>query len=197
MNNVVAENQEFIILSPKVTNAAKCKIKEIFDDGSFLVELNTKEYYKNGDKVDLFSVIGSGVQYLTSVLRKTDNQLLTVEKPSKTVLIQRREYARVEIHKNILIPYNGKNIRAEILDISAGGMRLLSETEMQNNFDYDVSINIENNVNFSCKFLPIRIVFDEKMKKYSISGKFQLLKNIDKVALIQFCMKKQSELQNK
>lgn len=194
MKDIVSENQEFIILSPKVTNATKCCVTDIFDDESFKVKIETKERYQKGDNVDLFSVAGSGIIYLSAELISKEEKFLTVSKPKNIKIIQRREYTRIEIHKNILIKNNdNKNIRAEIIDISAGGMRLIADTEMKSSIDYEVDINLESRVDFSCKFSPVRIIYDEKVNKYIVSGKFKLIRNIDRVALAQFCMKKQSE----
>ena len=83
------------------------------------------------------------------------------------------------------------------MDISAGGMRLSSETEMKKDKDYAVDISLDSNLFISCTFRPVRVVFEEENKKYNISGKFVLIKNIDRVALMQYCMKRQSEMQNK
>ncbi|MCR5262162.1 MAG: PilZ domain-containing protein [Candidatus Gastranaerophilales bacterium] len=196
MKKTVSENQKFIILSPKVTNATKCRVTQLFDDESFQVELMSKERYSDGDKVDLFSVAGSGIVYISADIKSVDKKTLVINKPEKTTVIQRREYTRVEIHKNILINHDNKNIRAEIIDISAGGMRLLADKEMFSGTDYQVDVSLETRVNFSCKFSPVRIIYDENIKKYNVSGKFKLIKNIDRVALEQFCMKKQSEKTN-
>ena len=40
-------------------------------------------------------------------------------------------------------------------------------------------------------------IWNYENKKYNISGKFVLIKNIDRVALMQYCMKRQSEMQSK
>lgn len=197
MNETVVKNQELIIISPVVTNATYCIVTDIFDDQSFQVKLSSKENFSAGDAVDLFATAGSGVLFFSSSLINSDNNTLIVSKPKNVTVIQRREYTRVEINKNILIDNEDKKIRATIVDISAGGMRLLSESEMSQNKDYQVNFSLESNLSISCKFRPVRISFLNDEKKYSIPGKFKLIKNIDRVALMQYCMKKQSELLNK
>ena len=195
MQDTVTENQDFIILSPKVTNATKCCVTKIFDDNSFQIKLMTPEKYDNEEDVELFAVAGSGIVYLASDIKNSGENILTINPPKKKTVIQRREYTRVEIHKNILINHDNHNIRAEIVDISAGGMRLLTNEEMFENISYQTDINLENHLSFSCKFSPIRIVYNEETKKYIISGKFKLIRNIDRVALVQFCLKKRAEMQ--
>ncbi len=193
----LCKNQEIIILSEEVTNATKGIVTEIFDDESLQIELSSKEKYSAGKKVDLFSVAGSGVNFFSSVLKEADKTNLILEKPEIIRVIQRREYTRAEISKNILIEDDGKKIRAEITDISAGGMRLLSDTEMSDNKSYKTDISLDSNIYISCMFKPVRINYEKDKSKFSISGKFTLIKNIDRVTLIQFCMKKQSEMQSK
>lgn len=196
MNTAVVKDQEFIIVSSEVTNATKGVVTEVFDDKSFNLELVSQERYKEGEQVDLFAVSGSGVIYLSAELKSVDNKTLTVNKPDKEIDIQRREYLRVEINKNILIYTDEKTIRATVLDISAGGVCLTTDTKMSTDIDYQFDISLEKDVLISCKFRPIRVnLLDNNM--YKVSGKFKLIKNVDRVAIMQFCMKKVSEMQNK
>lgn len=196
MNTAVVKDQEFIIVSSEVTNATKGVVTEVFDDKSFNLELVSQERYKAGEQVDLFAVSGSGVICLSAELKSVDNKTLTVNKPDKEIDIQRREYLRVEINKNILIYTDEKTIRATVLDISAGGVCLTTDTKMSTNIDYQFDISLGKDVLVSCKFRPIRVnLLDNNM--YKVSGKFKLIKNVDRVAIMQFCMKKVSEMQNK
>lgn len=192
----VVKDQEFIIISSEVTNAAKGVVTEVFDDESFNLELKSSERYFSGEQVDLFSVSGSGVICLSSELKAVDGHVLTIKKPEKEQDIQRREYLRAEFNKNILIYTDEKTIRATVLDISAGGVCLITDTEMKKDFDYQFDINLEKDILISCKFRPIRVDLRDD-NKYRVSGKFRLIKNIDRVAIMQFCMKKVSEMQNK
>lgn len=196
INMAVIKDQEFIIISSEVTNAAKGVVTEVFDDKSFNLELKSPERYFSGEKVDLFSVSGSGVICLEAELKAVDGKLLTVSEPIKEKDIQRREYLRVELNKNILIYTDEKTIRATVLDISAGGVCLSTDTEMKTDVDYQFDINLEKDILISCKFRPIRVDL-KKDNQYRVSGKFKLIKNIDRVAIMQFCMKKMSEMQNK
>lgn len=196
MNTAVVKDQEFIIVSSEVTNATKGVVTEVFDDKSFNLELVSQERYKEGEQVDLFAVSGSGVICLSAELKSVDNKTLTVNKPDKEIDIQRREYLRVEINKNILIYTDEKTIRATVLDISAGGVCLTTDTKMSTDIDYQFDISLGKDVLVSCKFRPIRVnLLDNNM--YKVSGKFKLIKNVDRVAIMQFCMKKVSEMQNK
>ena len=196
MKTAVVKDQEFIIISSEVTNAAKGIVTDIFDDESFTLELKSQERFFAGEQVDLFAVSGSGVVCLASELKSVDDKILTVLKPVKEKDIQRREYLRVELNKNILIYSDDRTIRATVLDISAGGAALVTDVEMKKDFDYKFDICLEKDISVSCKFRPIRVNLKED-KRYFVSGRFTLIRNIDRVAIMQFCMKKTSENQNK
>lgn len=196
MNTAVVKDQEFIVISSEVTNAAKGIVTEVFDDGSFTLELKSRERYSVGEQVDLFTVAGSGIVCLCSELKSVDDKFLTILKPCKEKDIQRREYLRVEINKNILIYTDDRTIRATVSDISAGGAALVTDVEMKKDCDYKFDIGLEKDILISCKFRPIRVNLKED-KKYFVSGRFTLIRNIDRVAIMQFCMKKISENQNK
>ncbi len=192
----IKKDQEFIILSSSVTNATKCTVVDTCDDSNFQIKLKTQEPYSPQEKVDLFSVAGSGVQYFETIIQKVEKNFLTIKMPEKYSLIQRREYTRAEISKNILIYTEDKTIRATITDISAGGMCLQTETEMNTKTDYQTDINLDKNLFVSCKFRPIRVNLGQE-NKYTVSGRFKLIKNIDRVAIAQYCLTKQAEEQNK
>lgn len=192
----IEKSQEFIILSKEVTNATKCIVTDISESENFNIELVSDERYKQNEEVELFTVSGSGVLYFSTKLENADGRKLTVKYPQKSSLIQRREYTRVEIRKNILIYTDKKNIRATIIDISAGGMCIISDTKMEKNINYQTDINLDKNLSISCKFKPIRVVPTED-KKFKVSGQFKLIKNIDRVALAQYCLKKVAETEQK
>ena len=196
MQKMVVENQELIILSSEVTNATRCKVVEISPENVVTVELETKEIYKDNEDVELFAVSGSGVLYFKTSLISADKQILTLKMPENYGLIQRREYTRVEISKKILIKSETKNIRAEITDISAGGMRLITDTSMDCKKDYNIDLKLEDNLGISAVFQPVRVKSSEN-NKFTVSGKFSLITNINRVALAQYCLKKQTEAQNK
>ena len=56
---------------------------------------------------------------------------------------------------------------------------------------YILEVNLNNN-NLLLPFLPINIV-EEEDKTYTISARFENIQNVDKIALVQYCYKKQAE----
>ena len=195
MENIIVADKEYIILSPIVTNATRCRVTEIKDE-KFTVKIRTAEEYKDGEEVTFFTTAGSGVIHFNSKVISSDGQLLEIEKPSKHTVIQRREYTRAEIDKNILLLDGNRNIRSTIKDISAGGMSIITKEKLEKNKSYRADINLEKNIFISCGFKPIRIDLNED-NEYNVSGRFAIIKNIDRVALVQFCLRKEQEAKNK
>ena len=192
MEKSIVKDKELVIISPKVTNATRCNVTEVLSEEKFNVKLQTEEDYENNEFVEFFGVSGSGVLYFKTKIENIENDIITVSFPEKHTLIQRREYTRAEINKNILIYTDKKTIRATIIDISAGGMCLISDTKMDTKKQYQTDIKLEKNLAVSCQFKPVRVV-DQEDNKFKVSGQFKLIKNIDRVALAQYCLKKQAE----
>ena len=79
-------------------------------------------------------------------------------------------------------------------------MKIETDAPVTNEKDYYVEFSLEGNIPIQCFFKPIRV--DElhqknKKAKNLVSGRFIALKNIDKIAIVQFCFKKQMENTNK
>ena len=72
--------------------------------------------------------------------------------------------------------------------------------KIQENVDiektYNVCIRLNDEIEVHCKYQLIRV---EKNNEgyYIISGQFTNLSNVDKMSLVQFCMKKSMETANK
>ena len=195
MENIIVKDKEYIILSSDVTNATRCLVTEVRGD-EFSAEMRTDEEYKNGESVTMFTTAGSGVIHFDSEIISVNGKTIELKKPTDCTVIQRREYTRAEIEKNILLLDGNKNIRSTIKDISAGGMSIVTKEKLEKNKSYRADINLDKNIFISCAFKPIRIDLMED-NTYNVSGRFALIKNIDRVALVQFCLRKEQESRDK
>lgn len=194
MEDILTKDREYIVLSSAVTNATRCTITNI-DTDNFTAELLTDENYKNGEHVTFFATAGSGLIYFESKIVCVNGKDIIFATPSAQTVIQRREYTRIELDKNILLIDENRNIRSTVKDISAGGMRIITKEKLVKNKNYRADINLEKNISISCNFKPIRIDLTEN-GTYNISGRFSLIKNLDRIALVQFCMRNKEELEN-
>ena len=75
-------------------------------------------------------------------------------------------------------------------------MKLTTQDNIDIEKDYNVTIKLSDEQEIKCKYQLIRV---EKGDSgiYTISGRFTSLSNIDKMTLVQFCMKKDMEKDTK
>ena len=86
--------------------------------------------------------------------------------------------------------------KVRTLDLSAGSMKVCTEDNIDIEKDYNVSIKLSDEQIINCKYQLIRVEKGDS-GLYTISGRFTYLSNIDKMTLVQFCMKKDMENFNK
>ncbi len=197
MRNYIVKNKEFKIIPKDVQGATRCSVVDVLD-GAFEIELKTTETYNPNETVELFSITPQGLLYFETHISEVNQNRVKLLYPISHKFLQRREYSRVDFTKNIFLKEkdSDKNIRASILDISAGGMKISAFEELSLSKDYQVNVEIDRSMQIDCLFQPIRIEADNH-NGYTVSGRFKLLKNIDRISLVQFCFKKQMENQNK
>lgn len=155
------------------------------------------QFYEKDGIVELFASADDGMLYFSSTLKDIDGNILKIAVPENFDILQRREFTRISMEKKVNLKIDKEDkITCKCLDISAGGMKLEADKQLDMEQDYTVSFSLENNVNISCYLRPIRISKSDN-GKYIVSGRFVLLKNIDKIAIVQFCFKKEIENTNK
>ena len=198
MKTLLKKNKKVSILPQDVQGAAEGTIKKALKD-FFEVEIPQEDlkYYKTGENVELFAAVDAGMLYFSSELEEINENLLKIKTAKDYELLQRREYTRIPLDKEIKIKDN--NTICHCIDISAGGMKLEMEKQPDMEKDYTISFSLDGRTEISCYLRPIRISKDDKKKngKYIVSGRFVLLKNIDKIAIVQYCFKKNIENTNK
>ena len=197
MKKTVKKNQKFNIIPENVKGAASCVV--LYTDKSFFdVEINPGDmkYYKENCNVELFTVVDDGMMYFKSKVETVGDNIVTVKMPESHEIIQRREYTRVPLGSQVKLRAAGKEFVCDCSDISAGGMKLACYEEMPSNYEYEVKFSLDGKIEISAFFHPIRVKVEKKGKTV-ISGKFVALKNIDKIAIVQYCFKKETENVNK
>lgn len=204
MKKLLKKNQKVCIVPNDIKGALSSNIKNIVKD---TIELELKEedlrYYTKDDVVEVFTVVDDGMLYFKPTVCEINNEEKTIKiafDKKAYDLLQRREYTRIEIEKEFTLKDEDKDYVCKTLDISAGGMKIETDAPVTNEKDYYVEFSLEGNIPIQCFFKPIRV--DElhqknKKAKNIVSGRFIALKNIDKIAIVQFCFKKQMENTNK
>lgn len=193
MRNQILENKEFNIISRSIDNATKCRVVATNED-CFTVEIENGFKFEEDESVELFTMTAKGQLYFETIVKKVDGNKISIWFPLSHKYLQRREYSRIQTEQEVTLVYNGNNISAQISDISAGGLKLITQEQLQLLQEYKISINIENKV-VETIFEPIRI--ETAPKGFISSGRFKDISNYDRIALVQYCFRKQIENSNK
>ena len=145
---------------------------------------------------DFYSLTDNGYLYFESYIQNLENNVLTIANPVKHRFLQRRKFNRIKFLEDLELVYEENTHKVRTLDISAGGMKIRTEDNLDMEKEYRVTLKLGNEQEVKCKYQLIRM---EKGDNgiYTISGRFTNLSNIDKMTLVQFCMKKDMENHNK
>ncbi len=189
------------IVPKNYTSATVFEINEI-KDGKIKINLpkvkenELKDYQKNS-LIEAFGIAKHGLIYFTSEILNQKDKELEIKYPNTIKEIQRRKYSRVPFDGNLKIKVD-KKIKIKTDDISAGGIKFYSDTPFMVGKEYEVKIELVNNLVVECTIQPIRVEeTDEEEISYSISAKYKKIRSIDRIALMQYSLRYISELENK
>ena len=193
MRNEILENKEFSILSRSIDNATKCHVVSVSEE-SFEVKLDIQGKYEVDESVELFTMTSKGQLYFETIIKDIQGDILSLWFPINYRYLQRREYSRIHMDKEIVLTKEGSNIDAKIVDISAGGLKVTTNEQLELMAQYSLSLNIDNEIT-NCTFEPIRI--EANANNFVSSGRFNDITSHDRIALVQYCFRKQIENSNK
>ncbi len=204
MKNLIKNNQKVYMIPKDIQGGLSSAINKIV--GS-TIEMDIKKddmkYYSLGDVVEMFTVIDDGILYFKPRVVEIDKGQNTIKvefDKTKYDQLQRREYTRIDFKNEFTLKSEDKSFVCTCIDLSAGGMKFETEADLKCSQDYEIEFSLESKIPIECFFKPIRIDKKKgrsKVKKNIVSGRFIALKNIDKIAIVQFCFKKQMENKNK
>lgn len=193
MRNQILENKEFNIISRSIDNATTCSVVDVNED-CFTVKLHRNYKYEKDESVELFTMTSKGQLYFETIVKDVNEDKISVWFPLSYKYLQRREYSRIQSEQEIELEYNGKKITAHISDISAGGLKVITKEQLGLLQEYKIIISVENK-SIETIFEPIRI--ETTTKGFVSSGRFKDISNYDRIALVQYCFRKQIENSNK
>ena len=202
MKKLLKKHQQIYFVPQNIEGAFASDIQKITVDS---IEVNVSDknitFYKKDDEIEAFAVVEDGMLYFKPVIVDVDeqNNVLKVSyDKDKYELLQRREYTRVEFEKEFTLTVQDKDCVCKCIDICAGGMKFITSEALNTAQDYKIEFTLESTIPISCYFKPIRVLSQKGTKQKNIvSGRFIALKNIDKIAIVQFCFKKSMESTNK
>lgn len=201
MQNVIKNGKDFRIIPEKFESSTICNIVDSTEETigfnlPIASEIELCDYIK-GDEVEIFGSNNDGLIYFTTKITDKDGANIKVQMPSSYKNIQRREYSRVDFHGDLsFVDYDNVVLKTE--DISAGGLKFISNMPFEEHLEYNISIDLSNNLTIKCTIQPIRIqqINYEGKTAYSISGKFKTIESIDRIALVQYSFRSMTEAEN-
>ena len=200
MLEVIKNVKDFKIIPNNFKSSATFKLLEVYEK-DFLVELELIDEaevvdYSPNSNVEIFGVNNVGLVYFETKIISRDGKHLKLQMTSDYSVIQRREYARVELNQGkVIFKDKADNFVENVCDISAGGIKLITNEPLDYDKHYEIEILLSNNMRIECSFQAIR-VFEEN-NKYVVSGKFVDLDNTDRIILVQYAFRVKLEEQNK
>lgn len=145
---------------------------------------------------DFYSLTDNGYLYFESYIKDINENEVFIANPKKHKFLQRRKFTRIKFLENLQLVYGDITHNVQALDLSAGGMKLKTTENVNIEYEYNVKIRLNDEIDVNCKYQLIRIEKGDD-GVYTISGRFTSLSNVDKMSLVHFCMKKNMENDNK
>lgn len=196
MRELVVENQEILMIPQNFKFANRGKVTAV-RSGDFTLEL---EYEPEGvlenTYCEFYTQTSHGKLYFDSFAKEINGKTLVIASPAKHKFLQRRQYTRIKYMNELELVLDGNSYKISTLDISAGGMKLKTDSNINIEGTFDVALPLTDNVVLACKFQPIRI---EKRNEggFTVSGQFVYNSSHDKMILTQYCAKRSVEIKNK
>lgn len=196
MRELVKEEQLVTITPQDFKNSNVGKVLEVRTDG-FRMEMKYKpEGLIKNHVCDFYSLTDNGYLYFESYITDVENNVVSVANPVKHRFLQRRKFTRIKFIEEMELTCGNVTHKVTSLDLSAGGMKLRTSENINIEKEYKVTVRLNNEQEVNCKYQLIRVEKGDN-GLYTISGRFTQLSNIDKMTLIQFCMKKDMENMSK
>ena len=196
MRELLKKNQIVTIVPHDFKDTNKGQITEVSMEG-FKMKL---KYVPKGliqkHICDFYSLTDNGYLYFESYIKELDGNVVSIANPKKHRFLQRRKFTRIKFLEDLQLEHEGTVHKVHTLDLSAGGMKLKTTENINIEYEYNVTIKLNDEIEVNCKYQLIRV---EKLDDgtYTISGRFTNLSNVDKMSLVHFCMKKSMENDNK
>ena len=201
MKELLNSAKDFKIIPNNFKSAGAFKLIEVTDNeikGELeLIDEKELQDYPQGSDVEVFGVNQLGLVYFETTIVSIDGYKISLALVQDYSIIQRREYSRVAFEQgNITFKDMAPDVVRKIEDISAGGVKFVSNVPLEVDKYYDIEIKLSNNMKIECALSPIRICETEN-NGYLISGKFVDLENADRIVLVQYAFKVKMEVQSK
>ena len=189
----LVKNEQVVTIVPQDFNKTnKGSVIDVSMDGFKMKLLYKPDGLIVNHICDFYSLTDNGYLYFESYIQAVENNVITIANPVKHRFLQRRKFTRIKFLEDITLTYEDISHNARTLDISAGGMKITTAENIDIEKEYHVCIKLSDEQEIKCRYQLIRVEKND-VGKYTISGRFTHLSNIDKMSLVQYCMKKDME----
>ena len=196
MRELIEKDREITVIPADFKFANKGIITDV-QPKFFTVKLkNEAKGFLKHNYCEFFTTTAHGTLSFNSYPETIEGNTIVVATPAKHKFLQRRQYRRIKFVENISLKCADETCSIMTLDISAGGMKFVTEAGISIDKEYETELPLDVDKKIVCRFSPIRI---EKRAEgdYAVSGRFLYKSNHDKMVLIQYCTKRSIEIKNK
>lgn len=195
MGELLQERQLINVVPQDFKHSNKGEIKEISDRDFSLELFYAPDGILPNKMIEFYSPTKYGMLYFVSSVASVEGNVLIVKNPLRHRFLQRRAFSRIKFVKTMEFKKAEQNYKITSIDLSAGGMKLQTSEYLDINSEYDLTLDLKESKIYP-KFEPIRIEKNDD-NTYTLSGRFKITTNTDKIALMHFCMKRNLENLNK
>lgn len=157
MRELIKKEQLVTIVPQDFKNSNKGKVLDVGLDG-FKMELKYKPEGLIKDHIcDFYSLTDNGYLYFESYIQDIVNNVISIANPVKHRFLQRRKFTRIKFLENLELIWQDTVHKVRSLDLSAGGMKLRTEENIDIEKEYKVCIKLSDEQEVKCKYQLIRV----------------------------------------
>lgn len=196
MNELLEKGQEFSIIPQDFKKSNKGKVVEVQPKNFSLETYHKPESILPSKIIEFYSQTKNGMLYFTSSIIKVEGNLLVVSIPRKHRFLQRRTFTRISFSQDLELKKGDKVFKAKTIDLSAGGIKINTNDHIDIDSDYEIELNLLDKNIVNCIYEPLKLEKNEN-GSYTLAGRFKNLSRTDKMKIIQFCIRKNIENENR
>lgn len=195
MSDLLEKGQIVSIIPNDFKSSNKGEVLDVKEHKFFVKVLHNPEGLQQNRPMEFYSPTKNGTLYFSSNVLEIKDNILTVAIPQKHRFLQRRAFSRISFTKELECTLGDKVYSVRANDISVGGIKFVANQLFDLDTDYHMTINLLKDQIINGDIELIRIQKNED-KTYTVSGRFKNLSDVDRMTLIQFCMRRSVELEN-
>lgn len=198
MNELVKINQGVTIVPNDFNFTNMGSVTEVTPKGFRMKMKYPTKGIKLNHICEFYSHTQNGILFFSSHASEINDNELFIANPIKHRFLQRRQFTRIKFLTETTMRNLTTNKIYDIstIDLSAGGLKFMANESINLDDEYKVEIILSDDQEVSCILQPIRME-KQDTGKFILSGRFVHQVNVDKMTLIQYCMNKNMEAENK